>query len=316
MKKKKCLALFSGGLDSVLAVKIIQEQGIEVIGINFISPFFSAKVARQAAQELNLKLEIVNISDELLLLIKNPRYGYGKHINPCLDCHILMLKVAKDFLKETGAYFIITGEVLNERPKSQTRQALEIVETESGNQGIVLRPLSAKRLLPTIPEIEGVVARDKLLDISGRSRKIQFSLAKKYNLKQYATPAGGCLLTDPIFAKKLKEAFKFGEVRLNDLILLKVGRHFRTSSGGKIVIGRNREENKSLLELAEEEDLVFEVKNYPSPITILRGEKNSSAIEEAAKFTARYCDASQGKIKVTYGTIKEGFKSDIWVEVT
>ena len=312
--EKRCLALFSGGLDSVLAVKIIQTQKIEVIGINFISPFFSSKTARQAAREINLKLEIVDISDGIIRLIKNPRYGYGKNINPCIDCHILMLKAAKEYLEEIGASFIITGEVLGERPKSQNRRALKIIEFESGNAGFLLRPLSAKLLDPSVPEKEGIVERDKLLGLSGRSRKIQLALAKEYLLKHYATPAGGCLLTDPTFAARLSDAFCHGEDKLNNIILLKVGRHFRTSRNGRVVVGRDKSENESLLELAEEEDLIFEVKDYPSPITILRGDKSLSSIKEAANFTARYSDNTKEEIKVSYGTIRQGFKSDIWVK--
>lgn len=313
--QKKCLALFSGGLDSILAVKLIEKQKIEVIGINFISPFFSSKIARQAAKEINLKLEIVDIADEIIELVKKPKYGYGRNINPCIDCHILMFKVAKDFLKDFDASFIITGEVLGERPKSQNHRALKIIEMESGNAGFVLRPLSAKQLRPTIPEQEGIVNRDKLMGISGRSRKVQLALAKEYNLKNYSTPAGGCLLTDSAFAKRLGDAFIHGEDRLNDIILLKVGRHFRTFLNGRIVVGRNEQENKTLLELAEADDLIFEVKDSPSPITVLKGTKNSSSIEEAAKLTARYSDADKGKVKVIYGAVKEGFDLDIWVTV-
>ncbi|MEA3368759.1 MAG: tRNA 4-thiouridine(8) synthase ThiI [Candidatus Ratteibacteria bacterium] len=312
--KKKCLALFSGGLDSVLAVKIIQAQKIEVIGINFISPFFSSKIARRAAREINLKLEIVDISDDIIKLIKNPRYGYGKNINPCIDCHILMLKTAREYLEEIGASFIITGDVLGERPKSQNRRALKIIEFESGNAGFLLRPLSAKLLDPTVPERESIVARAKLLDISGRSRKIQLALAKEYRLKHYAPPAGGCLLTDPAFAARLSDVFTHGEDNLNNIILLKVGRHFRTSRNGKVVVGRDKSENESLLELAEEEDLIFEVKDCPSPIAILRGDKTPVSIEEAAKLTARYSDNTKEKTKVSYGTIKEGFNQALWVE--
>ncbi len=311
--KKKCLALFSGGLDSVLAVKIIQTQKVEVIGINFLSPFFSSKIARQAAREINLKLEIVDISDDIIGLIKKPRYGYGKNINPCIDCHILMLKVAKEYLKGIGASFIITGEVLGERPKSQNRRALKIIELESGNAGFLLRPLSAKLLDPTVPEREGVVARDKLLGISGRSRKIQLALAKEYRLKHYAAPAGGCLLTDPTFAARLSDALSHGEDKLNNIILLKVGRHFRTSRNGKVVVGRDKFENELLLELAEEEDLIFEVKGCPSPIAILRGDKSPASIEDTAKLTARYSDNAREEVKVSYGSIQQGFKSDIWV---
>jgi len=313
--KKRCLALFSGGLDSVLAVKIIEKQKIEIIGINFISPFFSAQVARRAAQEINLRLEIIDISDEIIELVKKPQYGYGKNINPCIDCHILMLKRAKEFLGEFDASFIITGDVLGERPKSQNRRALEIIERDSRTTGFLLRPLSAKLFHPTVPELEGIVKRNELFDISGRSRKLQLTLAKEFNLKRHGAPAGGCLLTDPAFAGRLHDALNHGEDRINDMILLKLGRHFRTSLDGKIIVGRNRVENKSLLELTEGEDLVFEVKGSPGPITILRGNKDLSSIKEAAQFTARYSDANQGKVKVAYGTVKEGFNRDVWVEI-
>ncbi len=311
--RKKCIALFSGGLDSVLAVKTIQEQGIEVIGVNFTSPFFSSGCARQAAKEIKLELAIIDISDEIIALVKKPKYGHGKNLNPCIDCHILMLKTARSLLKDLGASFIITGEVLNERPKSQTREALKIIEEESGNTGFLLRPLSAKLLKPTVPEEKGVVNRERLLAISGRSRRIQLELAERYNLKKYATPAGGCLLTDMAFCERLADALKHGEDKINDMNMLKLGRHFRVPLNGKIVVGRNEIENKAILELAREDDFIFEVKDVPGPITLLRGAKSLEAIEKAAKLTARYSDASGKKIRVFYGTMKEGFNRDIWV---
>jgi len=291
--KIRALMLLSGGLDSILAVKILQEQDIEVTGLTFVSYFFNANSAKKAAQQLKIKLKIIDFSDEHLAMVKNPPHGYGKAVNPCIDCHVLMLRKAKeisrlgqapnrdnpsDTVLESGTVpkglslfdFIATGEVLGERPMSQNKQALELIEKQSGLQGYLLRPLSAKLLKLTIPEKRGLVNRNKLLDISGRSRKRQIALAKKWGIKDYPTPAGGCLLTDLQFAQRLKELFqKWSDGQGNDIQLLKLGRHFWVKNN-KIIVGRNEKENKKIKKLAQKGDLVIEPKDFSGPNILIR----------------------------------------------
>jgi len=291
--KIRALMLLSGGLDSILAVKILQEQDIEVTGLTFVSYFFNANLAKKAAQQLKIKLKIIDFSDEHLAMVKNPPHGYGKAVNPCIDCHVLMLRKAKeisrlgqapnrdspsDTVLESGTVpkglslfdFIATGEVLGERPMSQNKQALELIEKQSGLQGYLLRPLSAKLLKLTIPEKRGLVNRNKLLDISGRSRKRQIALAKKWGIKDYPTPAGGCLLTDLQFAQRLKELFqKWSDGQGNDIQLLKLGRHFWVKNN-KIIVGRNEKENKKIKKLAQKGDLVIEPKDFSGPNILIR----------------------------------------------
>jgi len=291
--KIRALMLLSGGLDSILAVKILQEQDIEVTGLTFVSYFFNANLAKKAAQQLKIKLKIIDFSDEHLAMVKNPPHGYGKAVNPCIDCHVLMLRKAReisrlgqapnrdspsDTVLESGTVpkglslfdFIATGEVLGERPMSQNKQALELIEKQSGLQGYLLRPLSAKLLKLTIPEKRGLVNRNKLLDISGRSRKRQIALAKKWGIKDYPTPAGGCLLTDLQFAQRLKELFqKWSDGQGNDIQLLKLGRHFWVKNN-KIIVGRNEKENKKIKKLAQKGDLVIEPKDFSGPNILIR----------------------------------------------
>jgi len=299
----KALALLSGGLDSILAIKVIQDQGIEVEAICCASPFFSPDQAKKAAAILGVPLRIIDITEEVLELIKTPKHGHGRFMNPCIDCHALMVKKAREILEETKASFIITGEVLGERPKSQNRNALGIVETESGSKGYLLRPLSAKLLEPTIPENEGLVDRERLLEIKGRSRKPQLALAKKYGIKDFPTPAGGCLLTEEKFSLRLKDllAEKTNPV-LSDLILLRWGRHFRSSEGIKIVVSRQHNENEELEKLSLPTDLVFEVADYPGPKVLVRGNNAGKVtLMEAAMLTARYSKARDlAEVQVSY----------------
>ncbi len=295
----KALALLSGGLDSILATKLILDQGIEVVALNFILPFAVEKedYAGDAADRFGIPLVRVEAGEEYLEIIKNPEHGYGSGMNPCIDCRIYMLREAKRIAKEVGADFIVTGDVLGERPMSQHRKALELEEKEAGVEKMVLRPLSAKLLAETIPEREGWVDRSKLLEIKGKSRKPQIALAKKFGLQDnYPSPSGGCLLTYREFASKLRDLFehKYKEkVTMRDVKLLKIGRHFRFDAS-KIIVGRNEEENKLLLDLKSPADYVFEVPGCGSPITILEGSKSKEAIEVAAKLTARYSDAGAG----------------------
>jgi tRNA U34 2-thiouridine synthase MnmA/TrmU len=230
MKDKiKAVALFSGGLDSILAVKLIQEQGIEVRGVNFKTPFFGLSKTFAVIKNIDIDLEIIDITQELLEILRNPKHGFGKNMNPCIDCHSLMFKKAGEYMIKIGASFIISGEVLGERPMSQNRNSLNIIKRESGFEGRILRPLSALLLAETIPEKEGLVDRSKLLDISGRSRKRQMELAAKMGIDDYPSPAGGCKLTEPAFSKRLRDLFTQDSFSLEDIELLKLGRHFRLS---------------------------------------------------------------------------------------
>lgn len=286
--RARALLLFSGGLDSVLAGKVLEEQGIEVVALTFRSQFFGAAEAIRAAEELGWPLLLVDISQEQIELVKNPKYGYGRWLNPCIDCHGKMVRIAAGLLEKYQADFVATGEVLGERPKSQNRQALSIVEKLSGLKGLVLRPLSARLLPPTIPEEKGLVEREKLLDIYGRSRKRQLELAEKYGLREFPTPAGGCLLTDPIFSTRLRRLMEWrGELREGDINLIKTGRVF-IEADGLIVVGRNEKENEKIAGLAEESDILVTTSGNKGPLAVVRlkqatepgaegAEKNKSA---------------------------------------
>jgi tRNA U34 2-thiouridine synthase MnmA/TrmU len=315
--KAKALALFSGGLDSSLAIKLVQEQGIEVEAITFLTPFYSAKSGdfslERAAQQLGVSLTVVRLGLDYLRVIRKPKYGYGKHMNPCIDCRIYMLKKAKQYARRIGVSFIITGEVLGERPMSQNWKALRIVEEESSLKGKLLRPLSAKLLPPTEPEKAGIVDRNRLLDIRGRSRKRQLALARAYGITEYQSPAGGCLLTYKEFAAKLRDLLTHRKrVSMADLELLKVGRHFRFGDN-KIIVGRNREENEMLLRLKGRNDYFFEAQGCGSPITLLQGPKTRQAIEKAAQLTAYYSDQKTGKVHIKYGRTK--LEKSIFVKI-
>ncbi len=223
-------------------------------------------------------------------MIKHPKYGYGRNMNPCIDCRIFLFKKAKAYMEEIGARFIFSGEVLGQRPMSQHKRAMNLIEKESGLQGLILRPLSAKLLPPTIPEEQHWVDREKLLDIQGRRRLPQLELAKKIRVKDYPCPGGGCRLTDPQFAKRIKEALDFGEDSIRDIRLLKYGRHVRLPSGAKVIVGRNEEENKILIQYMNPEDIALKVIGTGSPITLLKKQKNKDDLQQAAKFCVRYSD--------------------------
>jgi len=305
MTKIKALALLSGGLDSTLAAKLLLEQGIDVVAINFASPFCSyAKDERgvaEVAKQLGVPLKVVNVGDEYLKMVRKPKHGYGKNMNPCIDCRIFILKEAKKYAKEIGAAFIFTGEVLGERPMSQHFSALQLVEEESGLKGKILRPLSARLLPETVIEKKGLVDRGKLLGIRGRSRKPQIKLAEEFNIRDYPSPAGGCLLTCREYASKLRDLFKHKKrCSMEDVFLLKVGRHFRFGKN-KIVVGRNKAENKILTAQKAQNDCYFEVPNIGSPITVLQGAKTKNAIKTAAALTAFYSDAKSGEVTVHFG---------------
>jgi tRNA U34 2-thiouridine synthase MnmA/TrmU len=301
----KAIGLLSGGLDSTLALRLMLDQGIEVLALTLITPFcpynkkeLEREVSKLAAK-FNTPIKIISLATDYIKMVRNPKYGYGKQLNPCIDCRIFMLKKAKQLMEEVGGSFIFTGEVLGQRPMSQRKGQMRIIEKEAGLEGLVLRPLSAKLLEPTIPEREGWVDRGKLLNLRGRQRKPQIELAEEFELKEYPWPAGGCKLTDPQFAGRLKEAFEHGEDSLHQINLLKYGRHFRLPSGTKVIVGRNEEENKIISNLSQAEDLLLEVVGFGSPITLLRSSKDKKDTELSASICARYSDYNKnGEVEV------------------
>ncbi len=301
----KAISLFSGGLDSQIAVCLIKEQGITVEAINFKSPFFGAdEKTIQAAEALDIKLHTLDMGNDYIEnVLLNPKYGYGKNMNPCIDCHGFMFRIAGDKMREWGASFIITGEVVGQRPMSQNKSALNAVDKLSGYKGYILRPLSAKLLPPTIPEIEGWVDREKLEAISGRNRQRQIELASKYRIKDYPSPAGGCLLTETNFTNRLKKMLEFNpESKSKEMEVLKVGRHFYLASN-LLIVGRNRSENKRIENTALNTDLLIKVSNRPGPTGLLRQHTwaDEEQIKLAASIVARYSDAKsepQASIKI------------------
>lgn len=296
-QKTKALSLLSGGLDSLLAVKVLQEQGIEVVGLSFVSPFFGAENARTGAEQLNIELIVKDISQEEMELVKHPPHGFGKQMNPCIDCHALMFRKAGEMLSE-GYAFIATGEVLGERPMSQNRQSLQTVAKDSGVPEYLLRPLSAKLLEPTKPEILGLVDRERLLAIEGRSRKPQIELAKRYGIKSYVQPAGGCLLTDPHFSTRLRELLTHNpDATVDDARLLRLGRHFRSPTGAIIVVGRDQNDNEHISAFAKGSDILIVSDIVPGPTVLIRDAKEGD-VQLAARLCASYADRGHEEIEM------------------
>jgi len=291
----KALALLSGGLDSLLAARLIMDQGIEVIGVSFVTPFFGAEGATMGAEELGIELVVIDLTDDLFRTIERPKHGYGKHMNPCIDCHALMVRRASEKMEELGADFIVTGEVVGQRPKSQMRFGLGVVERESGIQGRLLRPLSAKLLSPTVPETEGWIDRERLLGLHGRTRKPQIELAEHYGIERYTSPAGGCLLTDENFARALKDVKNHGDLSTVDVRLISMGRQFRLSDTGKLIVGRNHAENERLFELETEGVLFVKCVEHKGPVGVFRGEATPENLEAAARVVSRYADTDDAE---------------------
>ena len=291
----KALALLSGGLDSTLAIRVIQEQGIEVIALNFVTVFCrctshgSCKLeAVKVSEKFGIPIKVINTTERFLELVKKPKYGYGKNMNPCIDCRINIFRIAGEYMREIGADFIITGEVLGQRPMSQRKEAMRIIDREANLIGLVLRPLCAKHMEPTIPEKSGLVDREKLLNMRGRSRKDQIQLADVFQIKDYPCSAGGCLLTDPEFAHRMRDLINTCDANVNDVNLLKVGRHFRFDSETKVIVGRNEDDNAKIDTLSREGDVLLNLVDMPGPLTLMRGEITDEKIQTAARLTARY----------------------------
>ncbi|MBD3366660.1 MAG: tRNA 4-thiouridine(8) synthase ThiI [Candidatus Eisenbacteria bacterium] len=286
----KAIALLSGGLDSILAARLLLEQDIEVVGLSFESPFFKADGARAAADDLGIPLVVVDISNDVLSTVREPKHGYGKHVNPCIDCHALMVSKAADVMRDQGASFVVTGEVVGQRPKSQMRFGLDAVARESGLEGYLLRPLSARLLEPTIPEQEGWVDRERLLGLHGRTRKPQMELAERFGITRYESPAGGCLLTDENYARLVRDLMEHEGLSVEAVRLLAVGRQFRLPGGSKLIVGRNHAENESLFEMKPPGELFVKAYERKGPVAILSGSAQEDDRDMASRIVARYAD--------------------------
>jgi len=291
-RKAKALVLFSGGLDSILTIKILQKQGISVQAINFVTPFSAGQsYVDKTGKKFGVKVHKIKVDRDYFSMIRRPKHGYGANMNPCLDCKIYMFRRAAKFAKNHGFDFIATGEVLGERPFSQVKPLIFLIEKEAGLAGKVVRPLSGKLLPPTQAEKKGLIKRENLLAISGRNRTPQLTLAKKFGIKEFPTPGGGCLLTDPGFSRKLRDFLKHSKtLSWDDITLLRLGRHFRIGKD-KIIVGRRHEENLALKKIAQKQKLPWmEVQGFMGPVTVVHG-KSKSVIEKAAGLTVRYSDA-------------------------
>jgi len=305
-KARKAIALLSGGLDSLLAIAVVKAQGVEVEALHFHTGFSTAERRRRLGQggaaygdairrsgaRLGVPVHIVDVSQELLKVVLHPRYGYGANVNPCLDCHLFMLRKARQYMTAQGADFVITGEVLGQRPMSQHRQALRLLERESELEGLLLRPLSAKLLPPTIPEERGWVDRDRLYAFQGRSRKPQMRLAEEMGLMEYPQPAGGCLLTDENYARRFRDLVAHTSVEAltsEDMILLAIGRHFRVSERAKCIVGRNEAENRYLDQVRGTRGRMA-VRDHVGPVTLVEGAPSAKDRQMFARITARYSD--------------------------
>ena len=292
-KGVRALGLCSGGLDSMLAALVLRQQDIDVAWVSFETPFFAADKARAASRITGIPLTVQRITDIYLPMLRNPACGYGKNMNPCLDCHTLMFRLAGERMRSEGFDFLFSGEVLGQRPMSQTKTSLRYVEKHSGLAGYILRPLSARRLPVTIPETEGLVDRERLLDISGRGRKAQIALAAAFGVTEYPAPAGGCLLTDPNYSRRLKDLFDHQEeAREAELELLKYGRHFRLDSSTKIIVGRTQGENKKISDHHEAAyDILLRLKSYPGPTVLIARRAPRATVAKAAAICAGYSKA-------------------------
>lgn len=298
----KAVALYSGGLDSTLAILVMQKHGIDVTAVTFMNHFgcdisdksSCSKDPFAASVKFGFQVKLSHLSDKFLEIVKNPKYGHGKNMNPCVDCRILMLKEAKEFMKILGADFLITGEVIGQRPMSQRRDCFPRIDKDADVKGLVVRPLCGKLLPATIPEEKGLISRDMLLDFNGRTRKPQMALADEFGLTEYPAPAGGCLLTEPNYSYRLKDLLDHNnDPEYKDINFLRVGRHFRYSPDCKIIVGRNIDENNIIRALLDSDDYILKVEGVGSPTTVILGDATEEAIDVAASLCARYSDAKK-----------------------
>lgn len=328
MKEVKAVALLSGGLDSTLCCKIIKDMGIEVLGVNFLTGFCTKVTHRQlgktnscyrplrAGADIGINVDLIDISDQYIKVVTNPKHGYGSSMNPCLDCRIFMLKKAKEYMKQNQAQFVITGEVLGQRPMSQHYRALMEVAEESGLGESLLRPLSAKLLPETMPERKGWIKRDDLFDIQGRSRKRQIEMAKEREITDWPQPAGGCcFLIEKEYGKRVRDLFKYQDkesLTTRDFDLLKVGRHFRLSEETKTIVGRNESENE-FLETLRDGEWKITIPDHPCPVTLVTKDPSSKALKLACRLAARYSDGRDEK-EVRARIEENGKTSSLMVE--
>lgn len=295
----RAVALLSGGLDSTLAVLLLRKQGVEVTALTFLMHFgcnifdssSCSSDASSVAARYGFEIKLSHLADNFTEIVKNPRFGHGKNMNPCIDCRILMLREAREFMEMSGADFVATGEVLGQRPMSQRRNTFPLIDREAALEGRVLRPLSAKLLKPTVPELKGLVDREMLCGMSGRSRRPQMALAREFGLSDYPAPAGGCLLTEPNYSYRLKELLSHDpDPSMRELNLLRLGRHFRLTGGRKVVVGRDEAENRKIEESREKGDCLIDMEGFGSPLALIGGGATDEEILQAASLCARYSD--------------------------
>jgi len=290
------LALYSGGLDSTLACRVVAAQGIRVIALKFISPFFGYELLqrqtehiREVKKKFDIDLRLVDITEDYLKLLRDPPHGYGKNFNPCIDCKILLLSKAGQMMHQYNASFLITGEVVGQRPMSQRRDTLRVIERDSGCEDVLVRPLCAKLLKPTKPEINGLIDRGQLLALNGRTRVPQMELAEQLGIKDYPSPAGGCILTDPIQSKRIKQYYaEQDQIKASDIVFLLAGRQFRLPVGGWVALGRNERENIHIAALQQADDYKLELKDRPGPTALLRYARDPKDIALTAGLVVRY----------------------------
>ena len=309
MTKIKALSLFSGGLDSILATRVVMALGVEVIAVKFVSPFFHYDIladvdgyVASVREKYGIEVLVEDVSRPYLEMLRDPKYGFGKNFNPCIDCKIFMVSRAREMLAEQGASFLISGEVLGQRPMSQRRDTLNVISRDSDSRALLLRPLSAKLLTPTLAEEKGWVDREKLLNFSGRGRSRQIELAKEFGITDFPAPAGGCILADPILSRRIRNFYddtfvvKSADMTVTDILLLLVGRQFLLPGGGWLILGRDEKDNVKLAGLAEEGDALLTMEERPGPIALLRRAAGSytsdaereSDLRHAAGLVVRY----------------------------
>lgn len=297
---RRAVILLSGGLDSSLAAKMMVDQRIELFAIHFTSPFCTCSrggagsgchsQAQIVAGRMGIPIRTVSKGNEYIEIVRNPKHGRGSAMNPCVDCRIFAFRKSREYMEEIGATFLVTGEVVGQRPMSQRVDALRFIEKHSGCTGIVLRPLSAQHLEPTLPEREGWVDREKLLRIVGRSRKEQIRLAEEWNVSDYPCPAGGCLLTDKTFSVKVRDLLAHSpSPDMTDLNLLKVGRHFRMPGGEKVIVGRDEAENRKIEALGRGRLRVYIAEGFPGPSIGINGTGTETPLSLLSRIFTRYC---------------------------
>ena len=323
--KKKAVALLSGGLDSMLAVRVLLDQGVPVTGIRFITHFGCDPVTSGSCGHdveplvkkwghLGFTVRMSHLGQDYIEMVKAPKFGHGKNMNPCVDCRLMMLSWAGELLEREDAGFLVTGEVLNQRPMSQTLPRFRQIDKNLGLEGRVLRPLSAKLLEPTLPEKEGVVDREQLLDISGRGRTRQYALAAKYGIEDIPQPSGGCLLTDPGYSARLRDLWKHDpDAGAPEINLLRAGRHFRPTDQCKVIVGRNEKENKQIQVGRRSGDSLVYLRDYEGPMALVRGEYGPDEVRLAASLTVRYGDVP-GKVASDVVVERDGETSSITAE--